>query len=213
MVVQAAEAGARAERAQALDYLCARPQAFDGVFCSHVVEHLGPEAARLLIEACAQALRARGVLCLVTPNPGSLPTLTHEFWRDPTHARPYDLAALEYLCVAAGLEIVASGANPESQRGLPIEPADLNLAQAEPVAPEVSPEQPRLARGVAAQFAKSRLARELQAVIHGQQLRIERLEARVGLLAGAIRRLLEVLYEPSEIYVVAQKNPGGQGRP
>ena len=58
---------------------------------------------------------------------------------------------------------------------------------------------------MAAQFEKSRMARDLKAVIHEQRTRIEDLERHVRLLSDSLRRLLDVLYEPSEIFVVARK--------
>jgi len=205
-VAEGARLGLEVIRSDAAEFLTAHAGKFEGVFCAHLIEHLEPEGARRLVEAAAGALKPGGVLCLVTPNPGSLPTISHEFWRDPMHVRPYDLEALQFLCRAAGLEILASGQNADSQRGLPIDPSDLMVGSGESPPPP-SAGQPKLASVLAAQIAKSRLARELQAVIHGQRLRIERLEAQVRLLAGALQRLLDVLYEPSEIFVVARK-PG-----
>jgi len=204
--VAAAEAdGLPAEVADALDFLPGHPAEFDAVFCAHVIEHLVPDDAARLIESAAGSLRPGGVLCLVTPNPGSLPTITHEFWRDPSHTRPYDVEALAFLCGQAGLEITASGIDESSARGLAIDPAD--LAPADPAAPPAAPPaaQPRIAGAVAAQFDRSRLAAQLRAEIHAGQLRIEHLEDRLDQVAAALRRLVNVIYEPSEIYVVATR--------
>jgi len=204
----AAADGLPAEVADALDFLPTHPAEFEAIFCAHVIEHLVPDAAARLIQAAAGSLRPGGVLCLVTPNPGSLPTITHEFWRDPSHTRPYDVEALAFLCGQAGLEITASGIDESSPRGLVIDPDDLATADtASP--PAASPtDQPRLAGAVAAQFNRSRLAAQLRAEIHAGQLRIEHLEDRLEQVTAALRRLVEVIYEPSEIYVVA-KRPAG----
>ena len=204
-VAAATSAGSKVLQADAHDFLVTHPREFDGVFCSHLIEHLTPPDAKRLIDGIAGALNQDGVLCLVTPNPGSLPTTTHEFWRDPSHARPYDLEALEFLCLSAGLEIVESGQNPDSERGLPIDPDDLEFAETVREGAPPDERQPRIAGAVAAQFEKSRMARDLKAVIHEQRTRIEDLERHVRLLSDSLRRLLDVLYEPSEIFVVARK--------
>jgi SAM-dependent methyltransferase len=204
-VAEANESGLRVVQADAHDFLLTHPGEFDGVFCSHLIEHFSPDDARRLIAAAAGALNTSGVLCIATPNPGSLPTVTHEFWRDPSHVRPYDLEALQFLCRSAGLEIVESGQNPDSEMGMPIDPDDLSLNRFGPEPEKPDSEQPRIAGTIAKHFQKSRMARELNAVIHHQKMQIERLEQHVGLLSDSLRRLLEVLYERSEIYVVARK--------
>ena len=201
-------AGMAEEVADALEFLPDHPDAFDAIFCAHLVEHLLAEDAARLIQAAAGSLRPGGVLCLVTPNPGSLPTITHEFWRDPSHARPYDVEALAFLCGQAGLEVTASGIDEASPRGLAIDPADLAPNDPAPPAAEPPDAQSRLAGAVAAQFDRSRLAAQLRAEIHAQQMRIEHLEDRLEQVTAALRRLVGVIYEPSEIYVVATR-PGG----
>ncbi len=204
-VAAASESGLRVVQADAHDFLLTHPGEFDGIFCSHLIEHFLPDDAARLISAAAGSLNASGVLCVVTPNPGSLPTVTHEFWRDPSHVRPYDLEALQFLCRSARLEVVESGQNPDSELGLPIDPDDLPLDNIASEPEQPAAEQSRIAGAIAKQFQKSRMARELNAVIHHQRMQIERLGQHVGLLSDSIRRLLEVLYEPSEIYVVARK--------
>ena len=204
-VAEANESDLRVVQADARDFLLTHPGEFDGIFCSHLVEHFSPDDARRLISAAADALSAGGVLCVVTPNPGSLPTIAHEFWRDPSHVRPYDVEALQFLCQSSGLEVVESGQNPDSELGLPIDPDDLSLDSITSDFERPGSEQPRIAGVIAKHFQKSRMARELNAVIHHQRMQIERLEQHVGLLSDSLGRLLEVLYEPSEIYVVARK--------
>jgi len=197
--------GLRAEVADALEFLPAHPDGFTGIFCAHVVEHLKPAATAALIQAAAGSLRPGGVLCVVTPNPGSLPTITHEFWRDPSHTRPYDIEALAFLCAQAGLEITASGVDESAPRGFAIDPADLDLTGVELPSETALTTQPRLAGAVAAQFDRSRLAAQMRSVIHHQQLRIDHLEDQLGKIANALQRLVEVLYEPSDIFVVARR--------
>jgi 2-polyprenyl-3-methyl-5-hydroxy-6-metoxy-1,4-benzoquinol methylase len=87
----------------------------DGVLCAHLIEHLDGSHASRLIAAAAGALRPRGVLVLVTPNYRSPIVQEEVFWLDPTHVRPYPRALLERLCVAAGLQVVASLDDPASR--------------------------------------------------------------------------------------------------
>jgi SAM-dependent methyltransferase len=62
--------------------------AFDGVYCSHVVEHLPPaDAARLMAEI-DRVLCPGGVLLVRSP------LASKHFWDDPTHVRPYHLHCL-----------------------------------------------------------------------------------------------------------------------
>ncbi len=203
----ACSAGLRAEVADALQFLPAHPDEFSGIFCAHVIEHLEPADTAALIQAAAAALQPAGVLCLVSPNPGSLPTITHEFWRDPSHIRPYDIEALSFLCNQAGLEITASGVDVSSPRGFAIDPADLDLPEIEFPTDPAPDSQPRLAGAVASQFQRSRLAAEMRSTIHHQQMRIDNLENQLEKITNALQRLVEVLYEPSEIFVVATR-PG-----
>lgn len=207
-VAEASAAGLRTEVADAFQFLPAHPAEFGGIFCGHVIEHLDSTAAAALINAAAAALLPNGVLCLVSPNPGSLPTITHEFWRDPSHTRPYDIEALAFLCVQAGLVVTASGVDVSSPRGFAIDPADLDLTRVD-MPTEIEPDgQPRLAGAVASQFQRSRLAAQMRSTIHEQQMRIDHLENQLEKVASALQRLVEVLYEPSEIFVVATR-PGG----
>jgi O-antigen chain-terminating methyltransferase len=87
---------------------------YDGIFCSHLVEHLpGPEAVRL-ITACAALLAPAGRLVVVTPNVANLNVWTRIFWLDPTHQRPYPRLLLEVVMREAGLSISASFDDPRT---------------------------------------------------------------------------------------------------
>jgi O-antigen chain-terminating methyltransferase len=78
---------------------------FGGIFCSHVIEHMGYEDALKFLGQCYGALRPRGVLLLVTPNPEDLIIMSEIFWLDPTHVRPYPKLLLERMLSAVGFEI------------------------------------------------------------------------------------------------------------
>ena len=62
-----------------------------------------------------------GRFVAVTPNPACYAVLSHDFWRDPTHVRFYDLPLLEFLCRQAGLEVETTGTNPANHPGPPPE--------------------------------------------------------------------------------------------
>jgi O-antigen chain-terminating methyltransferase len=87
---------------------------YDGVFCSHLIEHLaGPDAVQLIALA-AGLLAPRGRLLLVTPNVANLKVWTKAFWLDPSHQRPYPRRLLEAMLEAAGLRVAASFDDPRT---------------------------------------------------------------------------------------------------
>ena len=106
-----------AEAIAGLRELARAGRRFDGVLCSHVIEHMLPEAAIDLVEAIAGALAPGGRAIVVTPNPSNLKVLSHSFWLDPTHVRPYPRPLLERIGRAAGLEVERSFDDPATQRG------------------------------------------------------------------------------------------------
>jgi len=97
--------GFRVLREDARSYLRQKTGQFGGIFCSHVVEHMSYEDAMEFLELCHGALRAKGVLLLVTPNPDDLCVMSEIFWLDPTHVRPYPKLLLERMLEAVGFEI------------------------------------------------------------------------------------------------------------
>jgi SAM-dependent methyltransferase len=118
-------------RAEGLDVVCADALAFmntdpppgpyQGVFCAHLVEHLTPDQVQELLQGVRRVLAPGGRFVAVTPNPACYAVLSHDFWRDPTHVRFYDLPLLEFLCRQAGLEVERSGTNPANHPGPPPE--------------------------------------------------------------------------------------------
>ncbi len=207
MVAQASRH--RVHSGDALDFLQSTSATFDAISALHVVEHLAPDRAAALIRLAAAVLTPGGTLILATPNPGSLPTIAHEFWRDPTHVRPYDTDLLAFLCRDAGLEDIESGMNPEAQRGLPVDLDDLRARPSDAGSAEATTEsEGRLARLLGGQVAKSRYAHDLERAIHMVASDADHTRDELARVAGILRRFLEVAYEPSEIYVAARK-PGG----
>ena len=81
--------GLEAEMADVYPYLAGLPEgAFDGIFCSQVVEHLPPERLPELIRLCSSRLTEGGVIAIETPNPECLAIFATHFYLDPTHTRP-----------------------------------------------------------------------------------------------------------------------------
>lgn len=90
---------------------------YDGVFCSHVIEHLPGASGVRLIELCAKVLSPGGRLLVTTPNVANLRVWTHVFWLDPTHVRPYPRQILSALATDAGLRVIRAFADPHTRSG------------------------------------------------------------------------------------------------
>lgn len=73
----------------ALAYLEGVQAQWDGVYCSHFIEHLPFELADRLVGDVARALRPGGVAVFVFPDPESIRSQLLGFWRDPEHVRFY----------------------------------------------------------------------------------------------------------------------------
>ena len=201
----AAAHGLPVEQGDVLDFLQSTPARYDAITAFHVIEHLAVQEAEALIRLAADRLRPGGRLIIATPNPGSLPTIAHEFWRDPTHVRPYDRELIEFLTIGSGLETVSAGLNPESERGLPVDLADLALQPPTRSDGASSPSDSPASRWVAGRLAKSDYGQDLERAIHDVADGLLHTRQEVARIAGVLRRFLEVAYEPSELYVVARR--------
>jgi 2-polyprenyl-3-methyl-5-hydroxy-6-metoxy-1,4-benzoquinol methylase len=76
-------------QAEAIDFLQRNDESYDAILSSHLIEHLNPESAKLLIELSVKLLKPNGTLLIITPNPIDIKVITETFWLDPTHVRPY----------------------------------------------------------------------------------------------------------------------------
>lgn len=92
----------------AFTYLAERSEVA-GLFLSHIIEHLEPARADELLRLAAHALRPDGTIVIVTPNPRDWLVLSHIFWLDPTHVRPYPAELLAAMLESAGFTVEASG--------------------------------------------------------------------------------------------------------
>ena len=69
-----------------------KDKSFDGVHCSHVIEHLYPDDAHRLLSEMSRVLKKNGILVIRTP------MLHNGFYDDFTHVKPYHpKALLHYL--------------------------------------------------------------------------------------------------------------------
>ena len=78
---------------------------YDGIFCSHLMEHLPFDRVTRLVELITTRLDPGGVLALVFPNPGSIRLHLFGFWRDPEHVRFYNGNLIASVCQHYGLEM------------------------------------------------------------------------------------------------------------
>lgn len=90
--------GLNIHTSDALEYLEQSDDTFDGIYCSHFVEHLPFDIVCKLIELMQEKLRPGGVLLLVFPDPESIRSQLLGFWRDPEHVRFYHP---ELICAVA----------------------------------------------------------------------------------------------------------------
>lgn len=89
----------------ALKFLARDTRQFDGIYCSHFVEHLPFDMLQGLFEGLADRLRPGGVLVLVFPDPESIRSQLLGFWRDPEHVRFYHPELVTALANSVGLEL------------------------------------------------------------------------------------------------------------
>ena len=157
----------------ALAFLATQEAAWDGVYCSHFIEHLPVEAAELLLRRTAAALRPGGVAVFVFPDPESIRSQLLGFWRDPEHVRFYHPDLVTVMAAACGLELAHDGQRVPGRRVVSFE--------LEPPLPPHAAPAPHgwLHRGLARLGLATRDA-----------LQAER--ARVDALEHAVRRLWEV---------------------
>jgi O-antigen chain-terminating methyltransferase len=96
--------GLDAEVADLFAYLGALEDgSLDGVFSSHVIEHLPPLRLPEMIRLAADKLTPGGRLAIETPNPECLAIFASHFYLDPTHERPVPRQLLAFYLQEAGM--------------------------------------------------------------------------------------------------------------
>ncbi len=91
--------------ADALSYLEQSNELYDGVYCSHFVEHLPINLVEKLIKLLAARLEPNGVAVFVFPDPESIRSQLLGFWRDPEHVRFYHPELVSAIAASVGLEL------------------------------------------------------------------------------------------------------------
>jgi SAM-dependent methyltransferase len=218
MVEAAVARGLKVVHADALAFLNADPAPgpYQGVFCAHFVEHLTPDQVRELLAGVRRVLAPGGRFVAVTPNPACYAVLSHDFWRDPTHVRFYDLPLLEFLCRQAGLEIESSGTNPANHPGPPPEYVGPEPVVHPPLDDLVERAMGKLRASLDHRDRRGRVtdhhdpewAYELGHLVKVLAGRLQEVTEALRELRRAHDKLVWGLYQSNETYVVARADPG-----
>jgi O-antigen chain-terminating methyltransferase len=103
-------------KADLFDYLEKVEDHYDGIFCSHLLEHLPFERVVRLIELITKRLDPGGIFVSVFPNPGSIRLHLFGFWRDPEHVRFYTGSLIASVCRHYGLKVEYSNEEEDPNR-------------------------------------------------------------------------------------------------
>ena len=103
LVESCRERGLSVEQGDFFDFLRkSEPGSFDGVHASHIIEHFAPTQVEELFRLVRPVLEEGSLFVIITPNPANLRRMVGDFWRDPTHVRPYPASAIKKLLGRAG---------------------------------------------------------------------------------------------------------------
>jgi len=163
----------------AQDFLDQSAIEFDGIYCSHFIEHLPVEAVQRILQLMANRLAQGGVLVLVFPDPESIRSQLLGFWRDPEHVRFYHPELIALMAATVGFELEWSSYSEQPHRVVPFSPAPPS-----PV-PRIAPPNLSIERPVSTGGVFERL---LQTLGLATESRLRRLEAQ---LMGWSRELLD----------------------
>lgn len=109
----------RAHLDEPLHFLQSNDRQFDGIFCSHFIEHLQPETLINFLEKVYEVLLPDGFLILITPNIKNIEVLTETFWLDISHVRPYPISLLQKMLEHVGFRIISSGIDSDTCKKIP----------------------------------------------------------------------------------------------
>lgn len=194
------------DEADALDYLAGAGGRFDGIYCSHFVEHLDTAGVDRLIGLIAHALRPGGVAVFVFPDPESIRSQLLGFWRDPEHVRFYHPDLIELMCRGYGLDPEFHSHRVDGRQVVPFAyQPPLNAAATVPNPPAALP-SPAFSRvepagrmervlrrfGIIHPAALRRLENAFTKHVAVQHEYTARLQSRVDELEGAVRSLWAV---------------------
>ena len=120
MIKFCSKKGLKVFQSNALLFLEGKIKAYDGIFCSHIIEHMMPEKVLNLFRLCFSVLKPEGVLVIITPNFCNLDVATERFWIDTSHIRPYPLLLLEKMLFHTGFKIIEKGEDKDTKPKYPI---------------------------------------------------------------------------------------------
>lgn len=220
--------------ADVFDYLTAAEEQFDGVYCSHFIEHLPFDQLLRLIERVANRLEEEGRLVLVFPNPESIRMQLFGFWKDPEHVRFYHSDLVELVCRHYGLLLDSTN---KDEAPLYLKPVVLELPYVDPYEPHESmfadvatqdprPRSPRLldrmmkTLGMVTRSDLEELRREVRAGGEGVRTHARLFGERLGksveaynhLARKAADALNQMWSRPDEIVMVCRKREGSHAR-
>jgi O-antigen chain-terminating methyltransferase len=217
--------------ADVFDYLAHASEQFDGVFCSHFIEHLSFDRLLLLIELLADRLEAGGRLVLIFPNPESIRMQLFGFWKDPEHVRLYHADLVESVCRHYGLPVERTNKSDASQLIGPLlfeSPCIEGRGLEGSIAPDPAtrPRRPSLSErimgrlGLVTRHDLRQLRQELQIDIEEGCKRMEcfaeNLAKRVEEYNLRAQRAADILNQivarPDEVVMVCRKQEGSRAR-
>jgi SAM-dependent methyltransferase len=99
--------GHRVIERDVIEYLNSTTDRFDGVFCSHLIEHLPFDVVLRLIDGVSNCTLPDGIFVLAFPNPRSLRAHLGQFWVDPQHVRFYDGSLIRGVLEYSGFQVIS----------------------------------------------------------------------------------------------------------
>lgn len=93
------------------EYLASHVGEFDGIFASHVIEHLDSQQFINLVQLAVNALKPRGRLVIVSTDPRNLASQLNAAANDLDHVRFYGPDIVRWVARDAGLRVIDVGHN------------------------------------------------------------------------------------------------------
>ncbi|MCB1886654.1 MAG: methyltransferase domain-containing protein [Rhodocyclaceae bacterium] len=183
----------------AFEFLTETGRRFDGVYCSHFVEHLPIEAVEQLVSQISGVLSPGGCAVFAFPDPESIRSQLLGFWRDPEHVRFYHPDLIAMIGAMHGLECEFHSHRIPGRRIVPFSmtpPPELAVATStaeagEPFAAE-PPGRGLLGRWLHRAGLGGARIRALEGAVSDLARRLERAERREAALRGAVAQLWDV---------------------
>jgi len=110
----------------AISFLQLNHKSFDGIICSHLIEHIPHDQLNLIINSCYEAMSENGILLIITPNINNLGGSAN-FWNDPTHIRPFTLGSIKKLLLKYRFKIMHIGYDKDTKLAIRKKPIHFPL--------------------------------------------------------------------------------------